>query len=345
MSRRPIRVAVLGIDHRHAFTMLAGMQAAGCEAAGWWTEGTPLTLDSFAARFPDVPRIADRRTILDDPAIDMVLISAVPRDRAALAIEAMEAGKDVMTDKPGCVSLDELTLIRDAVARTGRMWSVNYGEHFESPCVLKAAELIAEDAIGRVVQTTSLAPHRINRPSREGWFYHREGHGGIIADIGSHQIDQFLFFAGAKTAEIVSATIANYGNPDRPTLEDFGEILLRAENAHAYIRLDWYTPDALPAWGDGRITILGTEGFIELRKYVDVAGRPGGDHLFLTNGTRCEHIDCSRVPLTYFERLCDDIADRTETAMTQSHAFEVMRLALTAEATATRLGNLRPAAA
>jgi predicted dehydrogenase len=222
-----------------------------------------------------------------------------------------------MADKPGCVTLGELDQIRETVQRTGRIWSVNYGEHFEIPCVLKASELIEAGAIGRVIQTIGLGPHRINRPSRRPWFYDR-------------------------AAEIVSASVANYANPNDPGLEDFGEILLRSDKAHGYIRLDWYTPDALPAHGDGRVTILGTDGFIELRKYVDVAGRPGTDHLFLTNGTRCEHIDCSAVPLTYFERHCDDIENRTETAMTQAHAFEVMRLALTAEATATRLGYLRP---
>lgn len=342
---RGIKVAVIGIDHRHAFSMLSGMQDAGCDAVAWWTDGSPVPLGDFIARFPDVPRVDDVRTILDDPTIDMVLLSGIPRDRCALAIAAMEAGKHVMTDKPGCVSLAELDQIRDAVARTGRIWSVNYGEHFEIPCVLKAGDLIAQGAIGRVVQTIGLGPHRINKPSRRPWFYERSGHGGILADIGSHQIDQFMFFTGAKTAEIVSATIANYANPETPGLEDFGEILLRSDRAHGYIRLDWYTPDALPAHGDGRLTILGTEGFIELRKYVDVAGRPGTDHLFLTNGTRCEHIDCSAVPLTYFERLCDDIENHTETAMTQAHSFEVMRLALTAEAMATRLGNLAPQSA
>ena len=59
------------------------------------------------------------------------------------------------------------------------------------------------------------------------------------------------------------------------------------------IRVDWFTPDGLPTWGDGRLTILGTEGTIELRKYVDIAGRPGGDHLFLVDKKGVRHIDCS----------------------------------------------------
>ena len=270
----------------------------------------------------------------------MVLIAAIPSDRARLAIEAMEAGKDVMVDKPACVSLDDLDKIRATVEKTGRIWSVNFGERFEVPSVGAAGRLIAGGAIGKVVQTIGLGPHRVNPPSRLPWFYERRHYGGILADIGSHQIDQFLYFTGLETAEIVSASVANYANPEHPTFEDYGELLLHGEGAHGFIRLDWYTPDALPTWGDGRLTILGTEGFIELRKYIDVLGRPGTDHLFLTNGKRHEHIDCSQEPLTYFANVVNDIRDRTETAMTQSHAFEVTRLALTAEASALRLGYL-----
>lgn len=340
MPERPVTVAVLGIDHRHAFGMLEGMQQAGAKARGWWTEGSPIPLDGFVKRFPEVPRIADHRSILDDPEVDMVLISSIPSDRARLAISAMDAGKDVMTDKPGCVSLEELEQIKATVMRTGRKWYVNFGERFEVPSVGKAGELVAQGAIGKVVHTTGFGPHRVNSPSRLPWFYEPRHYGGILADIGSHQIDQYLFFTGSETAEIVASTVGNYVHPEHGNFEDFGEILLRSKNGHGYIRLDWYTPDGLPTWGDGRLTIVGTEGYIELRKYIDILGRPGTDHLFITNGTRHEYIDCSNEPLTYFSRTVHDIRHRTETAMTQAHSFEVTRLGLTAEAKALRAGHL-----
>lgn len=340
MAPNNTSVAVIGIDHRHAYGMLEGMIDAGCTAKSWWTEGNPKTLAGFTKRFPDVPRVDDYATILANPDIDMVLISAIPNDRARLAIEAMEAGKDVMVDKPGCINHEELEAIQQTVAKTGRIWSIDFSERFEVPAVAKAAELINAGAIGKVVQTVGLGPHRRNTHMRDDWFFEKDLYGGILADIGSHQIDQFLFFTGTKTAEIVSATVGNYANPDHPNFQDFGELVLRNENGHAYIRLDWYTPDALPNWGDGRLTILGTEGYIELRKYVDVAGRDGTDHLFLVNGTRCEHIDCSDIPLTYFKDLAHDIKNRTETATAQSHTFEVTRLAIEAQKRATKVGNL-----
>lgn len=335
-----VTVAVIGVDHRHIFGQLEGMLAAGCRCAGWWTEGEPQPVEGFVKRFPDIPRVEDRRTLLDDPQVDLILIADIPARRAERAIEAMQAGKDVMTDKPGCTTMAQLETLKQTVAETGRIWSVNFSERYEVPAVSKAAELIGQGAIGRVVQTVGMGPHRLNRALRPDWFFQRDQYGGVLVDIASHQIDQFLYFTGSDDAEIVSASVGNFANPEDPGLEDFGEILLRSDKGQGYIRVDWYTPDALPTWGDGRLTILGTEGTIELRKYVDIAGRPGTDHLFLVNGTRCEHIDASGARLPYFENLAADVRDRTETAMSQAHCFKVMELAIRAQEQAARLGNL-----
>ena len=329
-----MKFAAIGIDHRHIFGMAANLMAEGAEFGGWWTEGEPEPLEGFVKRFPDVPRVDHWQALLDDPSIDLIVISCIPRDRAAHAIAAMAAGKDVMTDKPGCTTMAQLDAIMAMQAKTGRIWSVDFSERFEVPAVTRAAELVAQGAIGRVVQTVGLGPHRLNRATRPDWFFNRAAYGGILTDIASHQIDQFLFFIGAKDAQITLASVANIAHPDDPGLQDFGEIALSAPEGRGYIRVDWFTPDALPTWGDGRLTILGTEGYIELRKYVDVGGRPGTDHLVLVNGDRCEMIDASDAGLPYFARIIADIRDRTETAMPQEHAFTVMRLALQAQAMA-----------
>lgn len=327
----PVKFAAIGIDHRHIFGMAQRMIDAGAEFVSWFTEGEPETLDGFTQRFPGVPRVHSADQLLNDPDIDLILLSCIPRDRADWAVQAMNAGKDVMSDKPGCTTLDQLQAIKNCVSQTGRIWSIDFSERFEVPSVTRAAELVAEGAIGRVVQTVGLGPHRLNRSTRPDWFFDRNAYGGIIADIGSHQIDQFLIFTGSTEAEISLATVANYANPGDPGLQDFGEVALRSEHGHGYIRLDWYTPDALSTWGDGRLTVLGTEGYIELRKYVDVGGADGTDHLILVNGTRSEKIDASGSPLPYFSRLIDDIRERSETAMPQAHAFKVSELALRAQ--------------
>lgn len=327
----PLKFGAIGIDHRHIFGMAQNMQAVGAEFVGWWTQGAPPPLEGFVDRFPTVPRVADVDALLADPEIDLILISCIPADRAAFAIAAMQAGKDVMTDKPGCTTLAQLAAIKAAQKETGRIWTVDFSERFEVASMTRAAELVADGAIGRVIQTTGLGPHRLNAPTRPEWFFEREKYGGILCDIGSHQIDQFLFLTGTTEAEIKHAHVANYANPQHPGLQDFGEIVLQAGDAHGFIRVDWYTPDALPNWGDGRLTILGTAGYIELRKYVDVAGADGIDHLYLVNGSRCEKIDCSDAGLPYFARLAHDIAHRAETAVPQSHTFRSMELAIKAQ--------------
>ncbi|WP_299600066.1 Gfo/Idh/MocA family oxidoreductase [uncultured Tateyamaria sp.] len=325
----------LGLDHRHIYGMTENMQAVGARCLGFWTEGDPQPLAGYANRFPDLHRFDTLEVALAAGA-DLALVSNIPGDRADVAIRAMQAGHDVMSDKPGCTSLEQLNAIKDCVAETGRIWSINFSERFEVPCVTLADQLVQDGAIGRVVHTTGLGPHRLNRPTRPDWFFQRERYGGVLTDIASHQIDQFLHFTGSDQAQVTMAHVANHANPDDPGLQDFGEVALRSDHASAYIRVDWYTPDALPTWGDGRLTLLGIEGYIELRKYVDVNGREGTDYLVLVNGDRCETIDARDAGLPYFERLAHDIAHRTETAMTQAHCFRVMELALQAQAIAER---------
>ena len=320
----------LGLDHRHIYGMTQNMIEAGVTCLGYWTGGEPETLPGFQNRFPHLPRFATLQEALGCGA-DLALISAIPSDRAQLTIQAMQQGMDVMSDKPGCTTLAQLEQIKACVAQTGRIWSVNFSERFETPASTLASQLVADGAIGKVVQTVGLGPHRLNRATRPDWFFRKACFGGILTDIASHQIDQFLHYTGSQEAEVVHAFTANYANPEDPELQDFGEISLRSDRGTGYIRVDWFTPNALPNWGDGRLTILGTQGYIELRKYVDVGGQPGTDHVILVNGDRCEKIDASGAGLPYFERLAHDIEHRSETAMRQAHCFTVMELALRAQ--------------
>lgn len=334
---KKLRFAVVGLDHGHAFQHVEGLMPAGVEFVGYCDKTTvPALADAFRERFPDVP-VRDREEILADDSIDIVCISAVPADRADLAIRAMRAGKDVMVDKPGVTTFAQLEAVRKTVAETGCIFSICFSERHSVPAAVKAGHLVAEGAIGTVIQTVGLGPHRKNLPSRPDWYYDPERAGGIITDIASHQIDQFLFYTGSQTAEVASSTIGNFTMPDHPGFEDFGEVLLRSDKASGYIRVDWLTPDGLPSWGDGRLIILGTKGYIELRKYIDIAGRPGENHLFIADGNALRYIDCSAEPLTYFTRFAADVQNRTETAMTQAHVYEVCRLSLQAQEMAARI--------
>ena len=314
--------AVIGIDHRHCYTMAAHVAAAGGRLLGWATTGEPGTLAGWVERFPDAPRRREA-DLLADPDIALILLAGIPSERPAAAIRAMRAGKHVLSDKPGALTPTQLDTIREACARTGRRWAVDFSERFEVPGVTRASALVAEGAVGDVIDVTLIAPHRLNPDIRPDWFWDRARNGGILADIGSHQIDQVLHFAGADTAEIV---LAEADCLTRPPFQDRGRIALRAGRVTGTILLHWFTPDALPAWGDGRLFVTGTEGAVEVRKYADPAGAPGGDHVILVNGATVERMDAARDPLPFFAAFLAGLDGPQD-----AHPFTVTGLAIRAQ--------------
>lgn len=335
----PVRFAAVGLNHGHIYGQVNLLLRAGAVLSAFYAPEPDLAA-SFASAYPQAYAARSVQEILEDETIDLVVSAAVPDERAALGAAVMRHGKDFMSDKPAFTRLDQLEEARRVQAATGRIFSVCYSERFESRATVRAGELVQAGAAGRVVQTTGMGPHRTNLPSRPDWFFKRERYGGILADIGSHQMDQFLFFTGSTSAEVTAAQVANWKHPQHPGLEDFGEAMLRGDGGTGYVRVDWYTPDGLDTWGDGRLFILGTDGYIEIRKYTDLSGRAGDNHLFWVDARGTHYQDCTDVELPYGRQLIDDIRNRTETAMSQMHCFLASELALRAEAQALRLGTL-----
>ncbi len=334
-----IKFAVTGLNHGHIYGQTETMLAAGAEGVCFYAPEETLAAQ-FAAAFPQIPRVVTLEALLENEEIQLVLNAGIPAERAEMGLQVMQHGKDYMVDKPGMTTLDQLEQVRRVQAETGKIYSVCYSERFWSRAAAMAGELVRAGAVGRVIQTLSLGPHRRNLPSRPDWYFEKSRYGGILTDIGSHNFDQFLYFTGSTEAEIVSAQIANIHHPQHPEFEDFGDVVVRGNGGMGYIRVDWFTPDGLGVWGDGRLFITGTQGYIEVRKYIDLAGRPGGEHLFLVDQEGIRYIDCREVSLPYGPQLVEDIRNRTETAMPQAHCFLAMELAIRAEVAADRVGHL-----
>ena len=319
------------LDHGHIFGQTNGLKDAGASLK-WVYDPDPKKLADFLEKNPEA-RVADSyEQILNDPEIRMVAAAAVTNLRAGIGFQCMEADKDYFTDKAPFTTLEQLETARAKVAETGRKYMVYYSERLHNEGAMKAGELIADGAIGRVVQVVNLAPHRLAKETRPDWFFLKENYGGIITDIGSHQFEQFLAYTGAKNAQINFARVANFNNPGTPELEDFGEVSLTADNgASFYCRMDWFTPDGSPVWGDGRTFVVGTEGTIEVRKYMDPCRQAPDSRIFLTNGSEQE-IEChENVGFPFFGELILDGLNRTENAMTQQHAFKAAELSMKAQ--------------
>ncbi|MFN7538864.1 MAG: Gfo/Idh/MocA family protein [Bacteroidota bacterium] len=325
-----IRFSVININHNHIYGMVDAVTRGGGLLVAFYAK-EPALVAEFSARYPNAKLARSKEEILEDNSLQVILSSGIPVERAPLGIEVMRHGKDFLVDKPGITELDQLAAVRNVQKDTGRIYSILFSERHENKATVRAGELIRQGAIGRVLQTVGLGPHRINIPTRPDWFFHRKNFGGILTDIGSHQFDQFLHFTGSTEATIVAAQTGNLHHPQYPNMQDFGDVMIRGNKGTGYIRVDWFTPDALGSWGDGRLTILGTDGYIEVRKNIDIAGPAGGNHLYLVNHKATRFIECNNATLPGGSLFVDDVLNRTETAMSQKFCFLATELALLAQ--------------
>jgi predicted dehydrogenase len=343
VGRGEFRFAALHLNHAHIHGMCHGLIEAGGELR-WVFDPDAGKVEAFLAAFPGTAVAASEEQVLADPEVHLVAAAHIPNLRGELGCRVIRAGKDYFTDKAPFTELSQLEAARRTVAETGRKYMVYFSERLHVECAVFAGRLIRDGAIGRVLQVVGLGPHRLNAGSRPPWFFRKRAYGGILCDIGSHQIEQFLSFAGARDARVVFARVENYANPEHPQFEDFGEAALVADNgAGNYFRVDWFTPDGLSAWGDGRTFILGSEGTIELRKYLDLATAGAGEHLLLVNreGERRFAL-AGQVGFPFFGELILDCLERTERAMTQAHIFKAAELGLAAQALADGLHGGHP---
>ena len=336
MPKHSVKFAVIGLDHAHIMGITAAVIRGGGELAAFYST-LPREVANFQKIYPQARLAKSEDEILNDPGIQLVAGASIPNLRAPLGIRVMKHGKDYLSDKPAITTLEQLAEVRKVSAATGKMFAIMYSERLEVRAAVEAGYLVKAGAIGKVVQTINIAPHQVNAPSRPDWFWDPVQYGGILCDIGSHQADQFVYYTGSTTAAVTASQIANVNHPQHPEFQDFGDMMLQGNGGAGYVRVDWFTPVGLGVWGDGRLFILGTEGYIELRKYIDIAGRPGGNHLFIVDKKQTRYMDCSNVVLPFGPQFVADIVNRTHTAQDQQQALLAAELVLKAQKSARRL--------
>ncbi len=322
--------AAVGLSHGHIHGMCAGLISAGANLKYVYDEN-PELVAAFLERCPGVPVAKSLDEILSDKEIKLVASADIPSKRCPLGIKVMEAGKDYLADKAPLVNLEQLEMARAAVKKTGRKYAVYYGERLGSECGIYAGTLIERGAIGRVINIIGTGPHKLyGGEKRREWFYKRETQGGILIDIGCHQIEQFLYYTGNTKATISSSRIGNYNHKQYPEFDDFGDCnIVGANGATGYFRVDWFTPNGVKPFGDGRTFICGTDGYIELRKYTNIGVDDIGNNMIIATNDGVESINVNgKIGLPYFGQLILDCLEGTEKAMTQEHAFYSAELSI-----------------
>jgi len=333
--KHTIQFAVIGLDHNHINGITDTIRRTGGVLVSVQSTN-PQALAGFQKRYSGVRVARSEDEILNDSSIQLVCSAAVPDLRAPLGVRVMRHGKDFLSDKPAITTLEQLAEVRRTVQETGRIFGIMYGR-LESRAATHASVLLKDGAIGRVVQTIQLAPHRVNENTRPEWFWDPVRYGGTLCDLGSHQADEFVFFTGSTVAEVTTSQVANVNHRHRPKFQDFGDMMVNGNGGLGYFRVDWLTPEGLGAFGDERTFILGTEGYIEMRKTIDIAGRPGGDHLFIVDRKSARYIDCRNLALPFGPQLVEDIVNRTQMAQNQAAALLATELVLKAQKNARML--------
>lgn len=333
------RIALVGADHNHLYEIIDRLVKAGAEAVAHAAEG------SFVEHYAGWQSGSQERTfddILADDSIDLIVTAAIPNRRAAIALAAIDAGKHVISDKPGLTTMDQLDAVRAAVAdRPGRPWTVLFTERFENRAINEAVRLATSGAVGTIVHVIGAGPHTMWAKRRPAWFWDPDATGGILVDVGSHQVDQFMSITGAAAADvsIVSSMVGNVASADHPAMQDIGSMTLAAGSVIGDHRLDYLTARGLGTWGDCRLMIVGTDGTIEARANVDVAGVEGAEHLIVVDADGTRRVDISGVVVDWAELALADIADAGERLMTQQHAIDVTDVCLRAQAAARPWGT------
>ena len=320
------------LDHGHIYGQVNGLIDAGATLKSVY-DPDPKKLSQFLATYPQAKAADSYAAILQDSEIQLIAAAAIPNQRAPLGWQALNAGKDYFTDKSPFTSMEQLATTRELVHKTGQKYMAYYSERLHNDAAWQAGKLIQDGAIGKVLHVLTLAPHRLSKSTRPDWFFDKQQYGGILTDIGSHQVEQFLTYSGCSNATVISARATNFNNPDKPELEDFGEFALLGDNgASFYARVDWFTPSGQSAWGDGRTFILGTKGSIEIRKYLDVARSAPSSKLFMTTSESEQEIEClDKTGFPFFGELILDCLHRTELAMSQTHTFKAAELSMLAQ--------------
>ena len=335
------RFSVIGLDHGHIYAMVNGLLEAGAEIVAV-ADSDAAKAEDFCKRYPGAV-VSTEQEILSDDSIQLITSAIRPDKRVALGLKAMESGKHFFCDKPGMLKMEDIGKVREGCKATGKKYMVYFGERIHVEGAVFVQDMIDKGLFGKIVTITILAPHRLNPSTRPDWFFDPDKNGGILNDIGSHQVEQLLSYTHSEHAEVRYSAAGNMHTPAHPRFQDFGEAVIDTDSgASCYVRVDWFTPDGLGAWGDGRVFIVGTKATCEIRKYINVGTDSNGDHIFFTDSEGEHHYQVTgKVGFRFFGQFIRDCLDGTDNAMTEDHVLESMRLAIESSDKARILGGLR----
>ncbi|HEY5792263.1 MAG TPA: Gfo/Idh/MocA family oxidoreductase, partial [Chthoniobacterales bacterium] len=151
--------------------------------------------------------------LLADPEVDAVYIAVPNKFHVPLAIQALEAGKHVILEKPFAMNYAEALLAAEAARKCGRVLTLGMNQRFgQNPQKIKA--LVEKGVFGEIYHAKAYWLRRSGIPRLGTWFGNRDiAGGGCLYDIGVHLLDLCLYVIGRFDATAVSGnTYTKFGN-------------------------------------------------------------------------------------------------------------------------------------
>lgn len=273
-----LRVAMAGLAHGHGTGFLKSLSALpGVKIVGFFDSENPQAAKQASEEF-GTPVYEDLEQLLRHAGANMMLTAAVNDKKSQYIVQALDAGLHCMADKPLVSSMEELESIERALERnkSSKLYLM-LTERFNAALVA-AKQIVDRGEIGRVTNIVAIRPHRLNPEARPAWMFDSRRYGGILNDIGIHDLDIARWFTGNEMDRVLAASTSNHRSCCFTDFNDNGEAMVRMKDgAIAFIYVHWMTPDAYPAHGETRFIITGTRGQIEVnspeqtvRYYSDV---------------------------------------------------------------------------
>lgn len=336
-SQSSLSIAAIGMAHEHIYGQVRMLVAQGARLVGCY-DADPEPCRKLLAEYPQAKIAQTEEELLNDPAVEVIVTAAVPSERANIGLRALAQGKHVFTDKPGIINQAQLSALKEATRNSGKKYLIYY-QMRRAPLVWEMVRRIRSGDIGKVVQVMSVCPHRCGADARPDWFFDLARSGSILMDIGVHHLDLHLLFTGQARGNLRYARMDCVRFTEYEGFYDYGEALFEYAGGSitGSFRLDWLSPDGLNAHGDGRFLVLGSEGYLDYRPSVELAGRVGKGHLFVVNQRESLALSPADVaPTTFSADLYQDFVDGGEKSMIQESIFNTAEMLLEAESEALK---------
>ena len=168
-----LKFAVIGVSHRHVFSMCDGLLKAGAELK-YVFDGNEDLMSEFTVKYPQCEICFTQNEIYKKDDINLIVTAGVPSQRAEIAVKALKSGKNVLVDKAPVISLPQLEFVRKTIKETNKKYFVYYGESVDEPSTVYALDLVKRGIIGKVLHISGSAPHCLNPEIRPNWYWGRQ---------------------------------------------------------------------------------------------------------------------------------------------------------------------------